>query len=241
MGYFKNAFVSTSPVDYRHILPLVPERCLSAYKHKNRGVWLLDLWKPRRTRAHTPFCESATEDIQVDSLSIDLPTTNFIESLIRVCDSLADTVDPFDLVSVYVPLALAAATSTPMFYFAADDELTDMACLADPGSVAAFGCRLGPISIQYRSGETIITPLHCLEDDDDQIIVLEDIIDRLDLLPGISVEATREIDGGLQMYENPLRHWPAEAGDAGEILGLGTWDPFVNFDRDFERVFTNAE
>ena len=38
-------------------------------------------------------------------------------------------------------------------------------------------------------------------------------------------------------YRFPVELWPSEAGNPAEVLGLGTWDVFDNFERDFVQEF----
>jgi hypothetical protein len=135
-------------------------------------------------------------------------------------------------------LAVAAAAQLPTFYFAANDEFIDMACKTIPGALVAFGCRLASASLQYGEGQTDVTPLRLAEDDDEGTV--ENIVNALEHFPGISLEQTVNVEGGLRLYENPVKHWPPDAGNVTETLGLGTWDPFADFESQFDVVFTTG-
>ena len=56
-------------------------------------------------------------------------------------------------------------------------------------------------------------------------------------MPGVQVLEPRDVEGGRVPYENPVAQWPRVAGDPAEILGLGTWEPLVNLEKDFAVVF----
>ena len=42
------------------------------------------------------------------------------------------------------------------------------------------------------------------------------------------------------IHDHPSRLWPKDWPNAEEVLGLGTWDAFLEFPKDFELVFETA-
>lgn len=182
-----------------------------------------------------PFCEPAMTGIEVGPLKIDNATTTFIETLARLLDLLGGPVDRLDRSAVVLALAIAEAAGTLVYYFAADDELTDMACKTAPGELVVFGSCLDAVSIQYSDGRTNVTPLRFLDEEEEENS-LQDVIDSLEHFPGISLAQTVDVDDGRPLYENPLKHWPPEAGNATKHLGLGSWDPFADLATWFDIV-----
>jgi len=57
-------------------------------------------------------------------------------------------------------------------------------------------------------------------------------------IEGVSVKPIELLEGGLPLYDSAVQLWPA--GDPDVLLGVGTWDPFLNVENDlvaeFERV-----
>ena len=53
---------------------------------------------------------------------------------------------------------VAAHAGVAPFFFAADDDLFDMACLATPDSVRRFCCRMGPLVVSLEDGTPSVTP-----------------------------------------------------------------------------------
>jgi hypothetical protein len=241
VGYFANGFVFTAEPDFALVGAAIPDRLARGYKHNRRPVWLLDLWKPQGTLAlrRAPFCDPAAAGFRTDLAAADSHTRGFLAAFQRLTEAVGDrTADP-ECGNAHLALAVAAAARRPTFFFAADDEETDMGCRAVPGSLVSFGCRLDRLAVQYSAGRTAVTPLNFLEDDDED--GLRDLIARASRVAGVSVTPPRDIEGGQPLYENPVAQWPREAGDPVEVLGLGTWDPLVNVERDFAVVFERTQ
>jgi hypothetical protein len=235
MGYFANGFVFTHQPDFEAASKVVPGRWARGYKHNQDPIWLFDLWRPRRTaRRRSPFCDPAAEGFRTDA-PCDAPTRAVLTALEGLRQAIGLGRAGPEPAGIHLALAVAAATRCPAFFFAADDEVTDMACNVVAGALVSFGCRLDRLSIQYAAGQMAVIPLNYLVDDDEE--GLEDLVVAAKTVPGISVLAPRDIDGGQVLYENPVRHWPQSAGSPAEILGLGTWDPLLNLKTDFTVVF----
>jgi hypothetical protein len=236
MGYFANGFVFTSKPDFRAVSKAVPGRIAQGYKHKRLPVWLLDLWKPRdELHFHqAPFCDPAADGFRTDLTAVDAATCEFLTAIEGIKRAAGyRTASPEDGY-IHLALAIAAAARAPTFFFAADDDETDMAGRTVPGSLVSFGCRLDRLSVQYSSGRTVVTPLKHVQDGDTDGFRRR--VGQVERVRGITVSPPREVEGGQNLYENPVAQWPWEAGDPAAILGLGTWDPLVNVESDFTIV-----
>lgn len=235
MGWFSNGIVFTSAPDFKAASTIVPDRCARGYKHRQQAVWLLDLWKPRGKLQlrRAPFCDPFVSGFRADLAGVDGATRTFLTAIEQIQQALE--VPGAEASYVHLALALAEATQLPAFVFVANDEEIDMGCNAIPGSLASFGCRLDRLSIRFLDGQTEVTPINHVEDDDEEGV--RERIDAVKPVAGISVKAPRDVEGGQILYENPVAQWPHAAGDPVEMLGLGTWEPLMNLERDFAVVF----
>ena len=237
MGYFANGFVFALEPDFTAAATAAAGRSACGYKHKASPVWLLDLWKPKGTSRHrkAPFCDPAADGFRSDLSGVDEPTRAFLATFERLKRAAGyQSAAPEDA-NVHLALAVSAAARCPAFFFAANDDETDMGCRTVAGSLVSFGCRLDLLSVQYTAGQLSATPLNFVEDGDDQR--LQELITNASGVTGLAVLPPRDIEGGQTLYENPVGQWPKEAGDPAEVLGLGTWDPLLNLETDFDVVF----
>jgi hypothetical protein len=241
VGYFANGFVFTAEPDFAAVSAAICGRFVRGYKHNRQPVWLLDLWEPRgwRSTRHHPFQDAAADGFRAKLTAVDADTREFLATFQRLRVAVGHRNGEPEQGNVHLALAVAAAARRPTFFFAADDQETDMGCRALPGSLASFGCQLDRLAVEYSAGRTTATPLNFLEDDDEG--GLRDVIARASLVAGMSVLPRRDIEGGQRLYENPVAQWPREAGDPVEMLGLGTWDPLLNVERDFAVVFERTQ
>jgi hypothetical protein len=236
MGYFANGFVFTEQPNFEAASKVASDRLGRGYKHKQHSVWLLDLWKPRGKLQvrRSPFCDRAADGFRTDS-PLDGPTREFLTALEGLRRAIGLGSGGPEVSGIHLALAVAAGARTPAFFFAADDEETDFGCNAVSGSLVSFACRLDRLSVHYANGLAAVTPLNNLEDGDEE--GLQELIGEAKSVEGISVLPSRDIEGGQILYENPVGQWPKAAGDPAEILGLGTWDPLLNVEKDFAVVF----
>ncbi len=238
MGYFANGFVFAAEPDFAAVGAAIPDRLARGYKHRQRPVWLLDLWPPPRRPSprRAPFSDPAADGFRTDLAAVDGGTRDFLAALQRLKEVVVGyrAADP-ECGCAHLALAVAAAARRPTYFFAADDEELDLGCRTVPGSLVSFGCRLKSLAVEYGAGRTTVTPLNFPEDEDGDD--LRDLIARASRVEGVSVLPPRDVEGGLPFYQNPVAQWPAEAGDPAEVLGLGTWDPLLNVERDFATVF----
>src|SRR5262249_39684072 len=181
-----NGFVFTSEPDFRAVTEIVPGRFARGYKHIRRPIWLLDLWQPRGKLLlrNASFNDPAADGFRTDLASIDAATRGLLTALEGLKQAVGcGNADP-EVACVHLALAVAGATGCPAFFFAADDEETDMGCNTVRGSLVSFGCRLDRLSVQYSGGKMTVTPLNYLEDGDDE--GLQDLIADARSVAGIS-------------------------------------------------------
>jgi hypothetical protein len=240
MGYFANGFVFTSEPEFKAASVAIPARCARGYKHKERPIWLLDLWKPRGRLQlrRAPFCDPVAGGFRADIAAVDVPTREFLTKLERLKVAIGHRNGDPEQGHVHAALAVAAAARCPVFFFAADDEETDVGCRTVPGSLVSFSGRLDRLSVHYATGQTTVTRLNFLDDGDDE--GLQELITKAKGVAGVVLTKPRDIEGGQVLYENPVGQWPTEAGDPAEMLGLGTWDPLSSIEEDFTVVFEHA-
>jgi hypothetical protein len=223
--------------DFAAVGSAVSDRHVRGYKHNRRPVWLLDVWQPRGKLAfrRAPFCDPAATGFRMDLEAVDADSRGFLAKLQLLREAIGQrTADP-ELGNLHLALAVAKAARQFTFFFAADDDETDMGCQTVAGSLVSFGGRIDRLAVQYSEGRTTVTPLSFLEDDDEED--LRKLIARASRVAGVSFLPPRDIEGGQTLYENPVAQWPTDAGDPAEILGFGTWDPLLNIERDFAVVF----
>lgn len=237
MGYFGNGFVFTSKPDFEAATKVVPDRLARGYKHIHHPVWLLDFWKPRGKLQvrRAPFCDPAADGFRTDLSGIDAATRAFLTVLEGLEPATGCRNTGPEISCVHLALAISGATQCPTFFFAADDDETDIGCNAVWGSLVSFGCRLDRLSVDYIAGQTTVTPLNYLEDVGEED--LQELILAVKSVAGISVLEQRDIENGQVLYENPVGQWPKAAGNPTEILGIGTWEPLLNLENDFAVVF----
>ena len=74
-------------------------------------------------------------------------------------------------------------------------------------------------------------------DEDPELTYSEQVLSRIAAIPGVGVRAPVVVAGGDKLYGSAVELWPAAAGDPAKMLGIGTWDPFDNVERDYAQVF----
>jgi hypothetical protein len=237
MGYFANGFVFTSEPDFKAVAAMASDRCVRGYRYNDLDLWLLDIWKPRsQLKRHEPFCDSAATGFEADMAATDAPTQGFLETLRRLLVQLYGLCGRDSEVSyVRMAIAVASAARCPTFCFAADDEEKDMGCRTIPESLVSFGCRLDRLEVSYGGEAFIVTPVRHVEDNDEY--EFEEMLGKVARIGGLSLAPQRVVEGGRLLYEYPVKQWPKEAGYPAELLGLGTWDPLLNVEADFNVVF----
>lgn len=233
MGYFRNAFVFSTEPRFQALADAFATCSLRGYKHQQRSLWLLDLWEKPHRGEHYPFAIRAGCKQPVCA-TLASGTHEFLQQFDALLAVIKDEVDVYGANECRRAIAVATSAQTPTFFFAADDELFDMACLAEPGTLKQFRSRIGPLVIAFEDGQASVTPNFFVEDGEG---APESLLEAVRGAVDWRITGSRNVEGGLPLYENVVALWPKEFGDPGETLGVGTWDPFDNLDRDYRVVF----
>jgi len=232
MGYFGNGFVFTSPPSWDALAGVIPPAVsLRAYSHHSAPVWLLDAWVQTK-RQHWPFTDDFPEETDV-SCALPDSTHAVLQRFEALCEVLPGSEFVYGHGWLRATAALAVASGVNTFFFGADDEVTDFACLATPHGFARFRVRFGTFSVEFRESGLFIVPFAFDEDPDANVSPAA--LATLARVSDATVEAPRVIPGGLPLYESAVTLWPF--GDPGALLGVGTWDPFLNIESDLTTVF----
>jgi hypothetical protein len=92
--------------------------------------------------------------------------------------------------------------------------------------------------VEFSGGRLRLIPSRFVEEEEPEVELPPAVLRAIAAIPGLSIEPERTIDGGLPFYGSAVGLWPW--GDPAKLLGIGTWDPFLNLERDFRTVFERA-
>jgi hypothetical protein len=233
MGYFINGFVFTAEPAWAAAADALPDSiALRAYRHRTEPVWLLDAW-PHSSYEHCPFTDMFPETLDL-SPALPQETNDLLRTYSKVCSALKSE-SPYGAGWLRSSAQLSLATSTPCFFFAADDDLFDMACNASNGGLSSFRVRFEGCSVEYTSGKLTVVPFES-EEEDDKLMISPKTIEALSRIPGVTIApVSHEVEDHSQLCGSALQLWPI--GNAESLLGIGSWDPFQHLGRDFNVVF----
>jgi hypothetical protein len=244
MGYFGGAFVFTQEPSWGRMRQFMPELNFRGYKHKDKNIWLLDFWEGENESHEYPFVDAYESDT-LEKLPENETSKSFSEikgNLDEYCD--ANYGSGWHKLTV----AVAKVLILPTYFFAADDEFYDFACSVSPlGSTDMIACRFDPrcsddgkamsntLHVKFAGNGWTVTPLTYDDLPGEESTSSEAVLAKLRAVPHVTVSAPCEDE--RIFYENPVKEWPSGAGSPEEILGIGTWDPYLNIDSDFSVVF----
>lgn len=237
MGYYGNGFVMTHQPRWDALADFQSGVGLTGYRHKVHSVWLLDVWTYTRRGGHWPFTDELVEESLVVAGLLE-ETDEVLATFDCICEAIRN--EPFDEIIYGVGfLRLAAHLSSTLvpqiFFFAADDEVTDMAVLASAGRLDRFRVRFGVWAIEFRDCRFVATPR--LSAEDEEIRFSEEVARQISRIPGVAVAEAVDTSGGDPLYGSAVSLWPEDAGDPVAMLGVGSWDPFEHLERDYEEEF----
>jgi len=247
VGYFHTGYVLTHQPNWDRLNELPAQHGFRGYQHNNREVWLLDLWQRQRLwqrirkQRHHRFAdlERAGDHFTMDTSWLPSETQAVLARFGHVVEALRRYAETYGPGWVRLALEVSSRLGCPAFFFAADDELYDMGCRVRPGRIDTLACRFGRFIVRHQGGRISITPLR-FEDDDEQNAPPASLLETIQGFEGVDLLGTASVEGGLKLYQFPVELWPVEAGDPAETLGIGTWDPFENLDRDFTIAFVRG-
>ncbi len=229
MGYFGGAFVFTDEPAWQKLNKFDSSINFCGYKHTERNLWLLDYWV--RGKHAYPFI-GAYEESVLEALPEDDTAKNF--STIRT--ALRSHIDDVAYGAAWHKFAVAIAVELQIrtFFFAGDDECYDFACQINAdGSTKTIACRFDPFHVKFANNRWAITPRQYADEEtdfDDQLLA------QLGSIPNTQVNQPVSMDAP-EFYENASQEWPDDAGAPDKMLGIGTWDPYLNVERDYAVVW----
>jgi hypothetical protein len=237
MGFFSNGFVFTAPPNWDAIKhSLSHSLSLRLYKHPMMDLWLLDAWETT-TQNHFPFSDRFRKKLCV---GVDIPQKSIdaIDSLSKIASILSEIDFGIDWLKNTARIAIISDSDT--FLFAADDEQIDIGCRASTKGITHFRVNLDSCMVEYSPDGLFLYPYIFEEEADFEPEITHEKISELNKVPGIKISTAIQIEsqGGIYtkgFYQNAVSLWPL--GDPETILGLGTFDPFENFEKDFEVKF----
>ncbi len=255
MGWSTYGYVFTRQPNWDRLADLPLRACrVVGYKHRTSDVWLVG-FAGRRDRGAAAFVFHPAVDFAVDRRSLDPPTRDLLSRVDAVAAELGTEYLRFAVEWLTRTLAVADRAEVPVFFFTADDEFLDVGCLVEPRRVVEFAGRFPDFSLRCRGGA-----VRLLVPDRDSLAsfpaerlrglqAAEVVVRRGRRSPNLPVAGGRattrrrrsaSVAGDLARWGEfcrfPVELWPSEGGDPAVVLGLGTWDLFDNFDRDFEQV-----
>jgi hypothetical protein len=233
LGYYGNGFIFTSTPAWPALETLPSNFGFTGYRHKASGVFALDVWKCTGHQ-HWPFTDMPG---QVAMPPLPGSTEDVLERFNEICETIRTAEiteaiygEPLLRLTAYLSSILGVDT----FFFAADDELTDMAARARVSRLTDFRVRFGAYAVDFSAGAFRVTPRSFVEDG--EIAYSENVLARIRALPGTTVTDPERVMNGNPLYESAVQLWPPDAGDPAKLLGIGTWDPFLQIEEDFSRV-----
>ncbi|MDY3558385.1 hypothetical protein R5W23_005478 [Gemmata sp. JC673] len=262
MGWSSYGYVFTRQPNWDRLreLPVRSGRVVG-YKHRAKDVWLAGI-AHGSDRGAAAFAFQPTADFTVDRRTVTPETRQLLARLDQLGAALDTQYLRFS--SGWAGLAVAVATraEVPAFFFTADDEFLDVGCRVEPRRLVEFAGKFPDFLTRCKDGAVRV-----LVPDPNGLSSfpaerLDGIRGRegIELIvgggrqpPPLPVAAVRGRPGkrhrrappggedfarwGGAFYRFPVELWPPEAGNPADVLGLGTWDLFDTFDRDFEPVF----
>jgi hypothetical protein len=239
MGYFGNGFVFQEQPDWSGVRQFPEDLGLVGYAHNSRPVWLLDVWTCTG-KEHWHFSDEIDED-SPDLLPLDSSVAAHVVTFRNICAAvrLAENTEvTYGESALRLSVELSRGVGTPVFYFAGDDECTDMAILAEGGNLSELRARFGAYAVSFSNGLFTVTPRNFSEAPDYRFSGV--VLEAIRSIPGVSVTDPHLVTGAEALYGNAVQLWPPNAGDPIEMLGVGSWDPFDNVERDYAEVFVRA-
>jgi len=233
MGYLASGYAFSAEPDWERVRRLLPAHHVRGYKHKERPLWMLDAWKSiRGVPEHYPFTGEPIrfQDLEIEGAERDSALATTFE---RICDLVA--YPPYERAFLRVPLAIAATANAPTFAFTADDDTLDFAALIDADSYVRIGCRMEDLDLVLDDGVLRVMPLDSGEHDDGS---MSELLLDLARIENVRIGEPTTVGGESSLiYYHPSTVWPREWGNAEELLGFGTFDPFETFTEQFAPVF----
>jgi hypothetical protein len=226
MGYYNSAMVLAREPNWLALDSLQPNHTLRGYAHKDASAWLLDCSRmPERGGGVSDYFRSPY--LAGDGIGL--------ASTIEAIRKVLGRVTAYGTGDLHAVVDVSHRLDQVVYFFAADDDITDMAVESTPDGTITMGAWYGSCRFAFNGGVASITPVRFEED--------EEALDsgklvRLKSIPGLVVIPEVVEEEGRLFYEHPVRLWPSLLPDPELLLGLGTWDPFERFEDDFTLIYS---
>ncbi|MEL6300123.1 MAG: hypothetical protein AAFR75_00320 [Pseudomonadota bacterium] len=228
MGYFNAAILFKKQPDWSKLDALPESIGLRGYAHNDAALWLLEFWA-RNPAPQYPFTEGHEERI-FGGL-----TSNAVVGKLEALNKAWREV--YGDIWLRLGLSVATLTGQDIFFFADDDDWFDYAYSITNGEVTALALRVSMSNfVMNASGDFEVTPGIDAEGGGEADLT-QDEIKTLGALPFVAIQPPMEFVSGIPLAANVLKLWPREIGKAEALLGVGTWDPFMNFNDKSEMIY----
>ena len=222
MGYFNAGFAFHQEPDWA-ALPATSLRLLG-YAHKSEKLYLLACQERHRTEDEYPFTEFARDESYV-------PVHNGLDpALVETLANASNAVSGgyYDLLvrnALLLGQDLAARLKSPLVFFAVNDDMLNLSFTQDAeGKLTGFLFQSDGLVELKADGRVQVCPIYSEEDE-------EECGPNPSDLQG--VEWGPANSDPLCFCSAPLKLWPASWPNPEKGFGLGTWDIFENFAKDF--------
>lgn len=186
----------------------------------------------------------------IGELDLSNSTRTVLERLTKAIDLLTGEpptkYPPYGIGWLRLALAVEQRVGCPTFFFAADDECMDMACQISKGEIVKAAFDFGDV-LRHSDGKTTLTryvrakgvpQAFPFGKPKESPKPPADVCEPLAEMGIKFVRPTHKEAIRSKMFQELVTEsWPEDAGDPVAILGVGTWDVFLNLDRDYRVVF----
>lgn len=228
MGYFNAAILFKKQPDWSKLDALPESIGLRGYALNDASLWLLEFWA-HNVAPEYPFTEGHEEKVFGEL------TSNAVVAKLEALNNAWREV--YGDSWLRLGLSVAALTGEDLFFFADDDDWFDYAYSIRNGEVTALALRASMSNLVLNaSGDIEITPGIDVEGGGETDLT-EDQIKTLGALPFVTIRPPIELTSGIPLAANVIKLWPREIGEPDALLGVGTWDPFINFNDKSEMTY----
>ena len=233
MGYYTNALLLMAAPEGERVASLFEKGAkVVVYRHVTEPLWLVDAHVPGR-REHWPF-QGRLPFAREGRAELPDPSESLADAYFAVHQSLAAYAGRHVASLVHDAAHAARVCGQDVVLILGDDEGNDASCRAGTDGVHAFKSRVETVALEYDGKVPLLVPFEFDEDPEAELLDDESAT-VLATTHGFQLAPRRLIEGGFRLYGNIVDLWPV--GDPEAIAGIGTWDPFEHFERDFQVVF----
>jgi hypothetical protein len=251
MGYLHRAFVFLEEPNWRALEGVGRGRLLG-YKHNDRPLWLMG----QTTTARGIFTDWRGDELPPDLRNFEPRVRTMFQALAALREGGACSTN-HGLGWLPLSLEVARASEVDTFFFVGDDETRNAAwtiartgvlknaavrverfvIVADSETVTCIHYRAKP-NIGAHPGWRIVEGAAPSGDQGYSSLLSAC---RATLSNANVVLREEDDDRPYSFFYYPATMWPTAAGPPDQIVGLGTWDLFRHFDRDFKSVFESSK